>query len=70
MMSEEQYKKEQNKVIWAAIGIWIADIVLWFLIFLLQMFLMELYVSFVWGSSQPGGTLYPLFLSMATLAGL
>ncbi len=69
-MSEEQYKKEQNKVIWAAIGIWIADIVLWFLIFLLQMFLMELYVSFVWGSSQPGGTLYPLFLSMATLAGL
>ena len=28
MMSEEQYKKEQNKVIWAAIGIWIADIAL------------------------------------------
>ena len=69
-MSEEQYKKEQNKVIWAAIGIWIADIALWVLIFFLQMFLMRLYASFVWGSSQPGGTLYPLFLSMATLAGL
>ena len=71
-MSEEQYKKEQNKVIWAAIGIWIADIALslWVLIFFLQMFPMGLYASFVWGSSQPGGTLYPLFLSMATLAGL
>ena len=69
-MSEEQYKKEQNKVIWAAIGIWIADIVLWVLIFFLQMFLMGLFSAFVWGASGSSGTLYPLFLSMAALAGL
>lgn len=67
-MSEEQYKKEQNWVIWAAIGIWIADIVLWVLIFLLEMFLIRFYAS--WSASGSSGTLYPLFLSMASVAGL
>lgn len=69
-MSAEQYKKEQNKVIWAVVGVAIAEVVLGILFFFLQMFFFGMISAVIWGGTHPGGTLYPLFLSIAGLAGL
>ena len=69
-MSPEKYKKEQNKVICAVVGVVIGEVVLGILLFFFQAFFFAMISTFVWGTAQPGGTLYPLFLSIAGLAGL